>query len=266
MNSGAIVSFCVLSLLVLSSEGRFLEDFKRNYDPFHRECGIESADRKPCGRKADRIDEAECRARSCCWEEKPEEGSPGCFLPKRMLKPECDVAYEEKDDCGYYGISEGECNMRGCCYKPGSLPNDPSCYHKRRDALRLVGGSSEREGRVEVEHDGTWGTVCDDGFGKEEARVICKSLGYESGNAYIEARFGQGSDAIWLDSLRCTGNEESLEQCAHDGWGNHDCSHAEDAGVRCLNAGEEDDEDNSDGDGSGGSYYWSYRSYNKPSE
>jgi len=47
---------------------------------------------------------------------------------------------------------------------------------------RLVGcrGSGRcREGRLEVTVDGSgWGTVCDDSFGTEDARVACNSLGF----------------------------------------------------------------------------------------
>ena len=43
--------------------------------------------------------------------------------------------------------------------------------------VRLVGGRQPLEGRLEVYYNGTWGTVCDDGFGNEDATVACKSLG-----------------------------------------------------------------------------------------
>ena len=44
--------------------------------------------------------------------------------------------------------------------------------------VRLVGGSNQYEGRVEVCINNAYGTVCDDLWGSPEARVICRQLGY----------------------------------------------------------------------------------------
>ena len=63
-----------------------------------------------------------------------------------------------------------------------------------------------------------------------------------SGKAKIEAYYGAGSGQIWLDSLECSGNEDTLSECPHEGWGSHDCSHSEDAGVQCCKWGEEGEE------------------------
>ena len=47
------------------------------------------------------------------------------------------------------------------------------------------------------------------------------------------ARFGEGTGPIWLDDVFCTGSESELLECPHNGIGNHNCEHFEDASVRC---------------------------------
>ncbi|XP_015764358.1 PREDICTED: deleted in malignant brain tumors 1 protein-like [Acropora digitifera] len=102
--------------------------------------------------------------------------------------------------------------------------------------LRLANGSLFY-GRVEVYHDGTWGTVCDDLWDINDAHVVCRQLGFSSAAyQYPSAHYGQGLGRIWLGNLTCHGGEASLSSCPHPGWGSHDCAHSEDASVVCTNS------------------------------
>ena len=60
-----------------------------------------------------------------------------------------------------------------------------ACFSK----VRLVGDSGSR-GRLEMFHNGTWGTVCDNGFTDGAARVVCNMLGYGSNGRFIGNVFG----------------------------------------------------------------------------
>ncbi|XP_051741124.1 deleted in malignant brain tumors 1 protein-like isoform X3 [Ctenopharyngodon idella] len=103
-----------------------------------------------------------------------------------------------------------------------------------RKAVRLVNGPRMCSGRVEVFHNGTWGTVCDDSWDSTDAEVVCREMGCGSViEAKSSAYFGQGSGQIWLDEVRCRGNETTLINCSSNVWGKHNCGHGEDAGVIC---------------------------------
>jgi hypothetical protein len=99
--------------------------------------------------------------------------------------------------------------------------------------VRLIGSSLTREGRLEISHNNVWGTVCDDNFDSADAQVACNMLGFGRSGRFIGNQYGAGTGQIWLDELGCDGSESSLDNCAHHGWGSHDCTHAEDVSISC---------------------------------
>ena len=102
--------------------------------------------------------------------------------------------------------------------------------------VRLVNRDTELEGRVEVYYNGTWGTVCDDGWNLNDAQVVCRQLGFGPAvAARSRAFYREGNDRIWLDDVNCTGTELNIEDCSHNGWGFQNCSHGLNAGVQCSN-------------------------------
>lgn len=100
--------------------------------------------------------------------------------------------------------------------------------------IRLRGGNSSA-GRVEIGVNSVFGTVCDDNFDTNAAKVVCRSLGQPWQNAVQTSRFPDGDklEMILFDGFACNGNEASLNSCSNHGFGNHDCSHSEDVGVIC---------------------------------
>ncbi|XP_026575064.1 uncharacterized protein LOC113448576 [Pseudonaja textilis] len=105
------------------------------------------------------------------------------------------------------------------------------------ETLRLVGGKNQCSGRLEIFHEGQWGTVCDDMWDLLDVTVICREL--DCGEALAApggAFFGEGNSIIWLDDVQCQGEETKLTDCHTSSWGTNNCRHSEDAGAVCSGA------------------------------
>ena len=89
---------------------------------------------------------------------------------------------------------------------------------------------------MEINHPSFgWGTVCDDGWDNTESDVVCRQLGFKGViNTRGAAYYGEGSGAILLDNVQCTGKETYIWECRHNGWKVHNCRHSEDVGVECY--------------------------------
>ena len=102
-------------------------------------------------------------------------------------------------------------------------------------AVRLVGGDTLLEGRVEVFLLGHWGTVCDNDWDVVDAIVVCRQLGnLQAVEGPRSAFFGAGSGPSWYYGVRCTGTERNLTECSKNtlNFGSA-CSHSQDAGAVC---------------------------------
>ncbi|XP_077367551.1 SH3 domain-binding glutamic acid-rich-like protein 2 isoform X2 [Festucalex cinctus] len=135
-----------------------------------------------------------------------------------------------KTTCAGNETSISQCSHQ--VIKEGCVDATFSCYNSQ--PVRLVNGTNRCSGRVEILYLDQWGTVCDDKWGLQEASVVCREMGCGAPlEVKYKAFFGSGQSQTWLDDLVCTGGEKSLAECSHRGFGEHDCSHLEDAGVVC---------------------------------
>ncbi|KAL5459863.1 hypothetical protein EMCRGX_G033248 [Ephydatia muelleri] len=101
--------------------------------------------------------------------------------------------------------------------------------------VRLLGGRSTNEGRVEVCVGNLYGAVCDQSWSNADAAVVCSQLGFSRRGAIAAPKlsFGVGKGVIHLTEVDCTGSESSLSRCRSKRGSNDICPHYRDAGVIC---------------------------------
>ena len=107
--------------------------------------------------------------------------------------------------------------------------------------VRLLGGKTEHEGRLQVMIDGKWGTVCDYGWNMINAALVCHQLGLALNP--IDWRLerseipGAGTqEDILLSHVRCTEHDTDITKCRSERLQEFEnsCTHEMDVGVKCY--------------------------------
>ena len=104
----------------------------------------------------------------------------------------------------------------------------------------MKGSSNYWEGRLEVLHDFSWGSVCGKRFTLTHGDIACKSLGLGKAQKVFQTAssgYGRGVGRIWLGDFECRDPQsaDSLLECKHSRWRYSSCrtDHGWDVGVRC---------------------------------
>ena len=122
-----------------------------------------------------------------------------------------------------------------CVYSLSTLADVMLHDTTEEGTVRLVGGATPLEGRVEVYFLRQWGTVCHSSWDLADATVVCRQLGYlRAVGATGFSAFGAGSGPSWYSYVVCTGTEMNLTECSSSFSLSGDaCHHSQDAGVEC---------------------------------
>lgn len=109
---------------------------------------------------------------------------------------------------------------------------EPSQY-----SIRLVGGSQDNEGRVQLYYNGQWSAVCNGDWDFNDARVACRQLGHADAVLSVKMpKYGNrpNKELQVLNYVHCKGNESGLQYCSSDEFGIASCNENEVAGVVCA--------------------------------
>ena len=110
------------------------------------------------------------------------------------------------------------------------------CVSLCTTVVRLVGGSTSSEGRVEVYYSGQWRRVCStsSSFATDEATTVCRDLGYNSLISRTTNYYGyyNGSTTAYI---YCSNSQSSVSQCRI---GTSSCSSGYRQYVVCRNLSE----------------------------
>ncbi|XP_039273511.2 neurotrypsin-like isoform X1 [Styela clava] len=92
---------------------------------------------------------------------------------------------------------------------------------KDTNDVQLAESTVPYMGRVEVLlPDNSWGTICGDGWTVEDATVVCRQMGFETGGIIAKkiGNFGHGYGPIVMSKVKCHGDETKIEDCSAVKW------------------------------------------------
>lgn len=118
-------------------------------------------------------------------------------------------------------------------------PSDVYGLFSINTGVRLVGSDSHSSGRVLMFLNGTWGTVCGDGWDDTDATNLCQQL--DLGNTGFAVQGSQFNESFttWKAVVNCISNETSLRDCPRvEQMEQPNCPGGEDAGVICSGKSE----------------------------
>ncbi|XP_071156619.1 uncharacterized protein [Mytilus edulis] len=151
-------------------------------------------------------------------------------------------SYDNQTNCVHSDDVGVICNVTSISTTSVPITVQPSNCTPNNLDIRLVGPANLiGVGYVEVLRNGVWGSICDDLWGKQDARVVCQMLCYDPNNAQAGAPIDidhakvQVSTTYHLDDVECTGTETNINQCPQSS-GNHNCDaiQQEYASVTCV--------------------------------
>jgi serine protease 12 (motopsin) len=109
-------------------------------------------------------------------------------------------------------------NMRPPAMSAGLLARSVSLLVSSTNYICTASSCGAPRGRLEVFYNGIWGTVCDDGFTIQDANVVCKSLGFNTGTwtgaeatHTIPSAVGSNAGGVWpYTSATIATNQNSM--------------------------------------------------------
>ncbi|KAL4227453.1 CD5 molecule-like [Mactra antiquata] len=155
-------------------------------------------------------------------------------LQVASIQPKCNGSETHITDCEYV-------NRTSRCDRQNFA--SVTCYNGTRTQTSYslaLKGSLQYTGQVVLNYLDVPGRICWNNWTDEDARVVCRELGYKNGSAYYHYKssfiYLDYNGPYWTSNVQCLGNETQLSDCKHEGFGNvtqcNDRGHF--AGVICF--------------------------------